>query len=81
MSDFDFEPVVIEFAVDHERCIHDNARLADKLDEVRGLLRDLIAAIENPGSHPDHHKYIMKKHRQEWPTLWKTIDRIRKAVR
>ena len=77
----DFEPVILEFAVDHTECMHDRAVLSDKLDEVRGLLSELIDAVNNPGSSLENHKYIMKKHRQEWPLLWKTIDKIKKRVR
>jgi hypothetical protein len=81
MSDFDFEPVVIEFAVDHEKCSRDFARLQDELDDMRGLLADLIGAVDDSGADPRHREYIRKKHRQEWPFLWKTIDKIKKEVR
>jgi hypothetical protein len=39
------------------------------LDEIR-------RAIADPGSHPDHHRMVMAKHRAEWPTLWRALDRL-----
>lgn len=77
----EFEPVVLEFAVDHTQCMEDIAVLSDKLDELRGLLYEVARAIENKGKNPTYHDQTMKRHRTEWPALWKTLDKIRREVK
>ena len=42
-------------------------------DEVEG---DLRSAITVAGPRPDIHRRIMRRHREEWPTLWKAIDNL-----
>lgn len=39
-------------------------------------LTELLAAVNNTGSHPEYHREVMRRHRREWPTLWKAIDRL-----
>lgn len=34
------------------------------------------SAIINEGPVPQYHRHVMRKHRQEWPTLWKGIDAL-----
>ena len=41
----------------------------------RGLAK-LRAAIEDEGPNPEHHRDVMKLHRQQWPTLWAAIDEL-----
>lgn len=37
---------------------------------------DLRKALEDEGPAPSFHRLLMKKHRAEWPVLWKAIDLI-----
>lgn len=37
-------------------------------------------AIVNTGSHPGYHTTIMNRHRKEWPTLWRALDKLVEAV-
>lgn len=46
-----------------------SAQREDAIDEVR-------QAVRVEGSHPDHHRQVMRRHRQEWPTLWAAIDAL-----
>jgi hypothetical protein len=39
-------------------------------------LSDLRRAILDKGPRPDVHDEIMTRHRREWPTLWRAIDRL-----
>lgn len=50
----------------------------------RNKLYDAIAAIERAifeeGRMPDYHKAVIRRHRQEWGTLWIAIDRALGAL-
>lgn len=39
-------------------------------------VEEILAALKNQGPSPTFHKYVMAKHRTEWPTLWKALDRL-----
>lgn len=41
---------------------------------IENDMADLLKAIQDEGSHPIAHREIMRRHRQEWPTLWILID-------
>lgn len=36
----------------------------------------LREAIENEGVEPNRHRYTIKRHRAEWPVLWRAIDAL-----
>jgi hypothetical protein len=36
----------------------------------------IVRAIKEEGVNPQHHREVMTKHRKEWPTLWRAIDRL-----
>lgn len=38
--------------------------------------KQLYNAILTPGRSPAFHQDMMRRHRQEWPTLWRAIDKI-----
>lgn len=42
--------------------------------------RRIRAAVTNPGPKPLWHQKIMRRHRKEWPTLWKAIDTLMAAT-
>ena len=44
-------------------------------DKYLSILVDIKNAIDNAGPVPKYHNHIIRKHRSEWPTLWKAIDR------
>lgn len=41
------------------------------------LLGKIVAAIEDEGTQPNHHRFTMSRHRAEWPALWKALDAAR----
>jgi len=43
-------------------------------------LTELRESITNEGSKPRYHREIQARHRREWPTLWKAIDNLLRAV-
>lgn len=40
------------------------------------LIQAIYDAIKNEGISPDHHRRVMRKHRRQWPTLWRAIDNL-----
>lgn len=46
------------------------------MSETSQAIQKLIDAINNEGPVPLYHRHVMRKHRSEWPTLWKAIDEI-----
>lgn len=45
-------------------------------DTYKSILLELEKAIKDAGVVPKYHHHVMKKHRDEWPTLWKALDRM-----
>lgn len=43
---------------------------------IKSRIWELKNAIENAGVRPKLHKKIMTRHKKEWPTLWKTIEKL-----
>ncbi len=43
------------------------------------IVEEIREAILNEGPHPSLHKQIMAKHRKEWPTLWRALDKLMAA--
>jgi hypothetical protein len=54
----------------------ENYFLKQKSKNTETAIANLIAAVKNNGPVPQYHRHVMKKHRDEWPTLWKAIDAI-----
>lgn len=50
--------------------------LVIKYNYIKYLLDDLSSAILREGPNPQKHRRIMRKHRRQWPTLWRKIDRL-----
>ena len=46
------------------------------MDQRNAACEELIKAVLDRGPRPDVHDKIMAKHRREWPTLWRAIDKI-----
>lgn len=46
------------------------------MSELDKAIRKLLDAIQVEGPVPQYHRHVMRKHRSEWPTLWKAIDDI-----
>jgi hypothetical protein len=44
--------------------------------KVTETLAELTKAINDAGPHPIAHQQIMQKSRDEWPTLWRAIDKL-----
>lgn len=39
-------------------------------------LEQLRRAIQDEGPQPEFHRAVMRRHRAEWPTLWRAIDTL-----
>jgi hypothetical protein len=46
------------------------------MSDLEKAVEKLIAAIKVEGPVPQYHRHVMRKHRSEWPSLWKAIDEI-----
>jgi hypothetical protein len=44
--------------------------------DLEESVKKLLDAVNNQGISPAFHRYIMSKHRKEWPTLWAAIDQL-----
>ena len=40
------------------------------------VVNEILKALRDPGRDPEHHIKVMNRHRDEWPTLWKALDRL-----
>lgn len=40
------------------------------------LIQAIHDAIKNEGISPHYHRRVMRKHRRQWPTLWRAIDNL-----
>jgi hypothetical protein len=49
---------------------------SDHPAELVAAAKQIRAAVEDPGPHPEFHRRVLRKHRAEWPTLWEAIDRL-----
>lgn len=50
-------------------------------DAYKKCIEEILKAIENEGAVPLYHRHVMRKHRSEWPTLWKAIDNSIKELK
>lgn len=50
--------------------------MSPKPKTVEEALTMLRRAIEDEGPVPSYHRRIMRRHRDEWPTLWRAIDAL-----
>jgi hypothetical protein len=58
----------------------DVAKIQVERDELRRLCQDLLKAVRNKGRVPEYHDKVTKKHRAEWPALWRAIDKIEAQI-
>ena len=49
-------------------------------DKYLSVLMEIKESIDNVGPVPQYHYHIIRKHRSEWPTLWKAIDKALKSL-
>lgn len=45
-------------------------------EEMRDALDALWSAVHDAGPVESYHRDVMRRHRREWPTLWRAIDAI-----
>ena len=57
-----------------------NDEYAAESARLRQALEEIKQAIRVKGPVPKFHKDTMKRHRKEWPTLWKAIDKATAAL-
>lgn len=57
----------------------ENFFLKKKVENIETATAELVRAIRDKGAVPQFHNHVMRKHREEWPALWKAIDNIVKA--
>lgn len=48
--------------------------LLARIAERERAAREWDAAYNNPGPAPEYHYRTMRRHRDEWPTLWRSLD-------
>jgi len=53
---------------------------APSRDGVSAPVLEVVRAIRIQGPAPSHHQAVMRKHRSEWPTLWRALDRLLEEV-
>lgn len=59
-----------------EKFSNDAAFAKIENERYRSIFKDIEKAVNDAGLVPKYHHHVMKKHRDEWPTLWKAIDRL-----
>lgn len=42
------------------------------------IIREIIHAIKEEGPNPEHHRAVLKRHIDEWPTLWAALLKLLK---
>jgi hypothetical protein len=52
------------------------ARLKEELLQRDIIITAVRDAINKKGYMPFYHDSVMKRHRREWPALWKALDRL-----
>ena len=62
--------------IELRRLEEENIKLRAQLNELNTQIIYLRESVLIEGPQPLLHRYIMKKHRKEWKTLWKAIDRL-----
>lgn len=55
-------------------------RAQEEIKFLRHTLKNIENAITQEGPVPQYHRHVMRKHRSEWPVLWKAIDNAIKVV-
>lgn len=53
-----------------------HAHLVVQYSYMKYLIDDLGNAIKREGPNPRLHHRVQRRHRRQWPTLWKKIDRL-----
>jgi PAS domain-containing protein len=56
-------------------CLVGITDMQHRIAELEAALREIRTAVEDEGVQPRHHRRVMARHEQEWPTLWKAIRR------
>jgi len=51
------------------------SKVVAERDRLRAVLEAIVDAVMDEGPRPDLHRAIAVRHRGEWPTLWRAIDR------
>ena len=59
-----------------EEVLRMEKNLRAEIASLEKKLASIVSAITDEGRMPEYHQQIMKKHRQEWPTLWQALDEI-----
>lgn len=56
-------------------------RVTEERDALKKGLQGIASAIVEEGKMPDYHRRVMKRHREEWGTLWNAIDKALDNIR
>lgn len=48
----------------------------DRIVQLETAIKNLEQAIVNEGPNPIHHRRILLEHRNQWPTLWRSLDAL-----
>lgn len=72
----DYEKQVNTWMKAAEKFSSDAALAKIQNEKYRSIFNDIEKTIKDAGVVPKYHHHVMKKHRDEWPTLWKALDRL-----
>ena len=71
----EYEKQVISWMKATEKHSIDAAMLKLERDKYLSILIDIKNVIDTVGPVPQYHYHVLRKHRNEWPTLWGIIDK------
>lgn len=53
--------------------------MPDALTLTMRAVAAIVAAIQNEGPEPAFHREAIRRHRREWPSLWRALDKLLRA--
>lgn len=56
-----------------------NFFLKKRNQNLENAVSDIVKAINDKGKVPQYHAHVLRKHREEWPTLWQALDKLVEA--
>jgi hypothetical protein len=60
--------------VTHDQLLQENIELRVQNIALADALLQIHRAVRTVGPAPRYHRRILRRHRREWPALWRAID-------
>lgn len=70
----DYERQVNTWMKASEKLSIDAFHIRNEKELYKQCLQQILNAIQDEGMVPQYHRHVLRKHRSEWPVLWKAID-------